>query len=699
MHAKLLSRFAQEFDAALGGTLGPLQHTVEALQRGPAGAEVAGQANALRNLRQRLVTLGEKVANQQSYVLIFGPLKSGKSTLMNALAGAWVSEISCLPAYPCLVFVQHGEKRRFQVISYDGHTQNVTDTKELAKSLEAAHEKLAERIRKAEGGDSEYDPQTHGVDAIRRIDVHVPAKDLQQSGAVLVDTPGLYSRMKFGYGQMTRDFRNAAACAVFVVKSDNLFLEQVFAEFEELLDLFSRIFLVVNVDSTKRDLDPTGSPVPSVEQTKPERVVRAFENLAMSDALCRARDAGRLRIHPVDLMKAASSRLRGDADPPADFAQFHGELTEFLASPDYLASFVTDSLRRAWLLLGETEQNLRDEPAVRLQQRADQIAAEREELQQVSAALERVGAHDWLAAYAGYQEKLRTAVSARGHEAGTKVQRLMDGALDQWFLSSASLGGLLEQEWRPTWSALRGELTTVARDLLDRNLLEPDGGADPSESLGRDLQSLDIDLGRLRTQAAHQLLDEPLPRMPSIDIDASEIPLRRGAADWAMLRSVDKVRQTVFGDPALGEDPRIPSRSKASRLGEPAKRYMRELLAHHHRTHTPQVIQDVVHRYGAEVAERTHKALKEELEQRKTRIDQRRQQLEQMWNEAMQMLTPLRKVAEAVTQSKAKVKALAERHGANTATRAEPAVEIPTAPAPASGRRRSASPGSRNRRR
>ena len=48
---------------------------------------------------------------------------------------------------------------------------------------------------------------------------------------------------------MTRDFRNAAACAIFVVKSDTLFLEQVFTEFEQLLELFRRIFLVVNVDS------------------------------------------------------------------------------------------------------------------------------------------------------------------------------------------------------------------------------------------------------------------------------------------------------------------------------------------------------------------------------------------------------------------------------------------------------------------
>ena len=49
--------------------------------------------------------LSDKVTEQQAYVLIFGPLKSGKSTMMNAIAGSYVSEVSSLPAYPCMVFV------------------------------------------------------------------------------------------------------------------------------------------------------------------------------------------------------------------------------------------------------------------------------------------------------------------------------------------------------------------------------------------------------------------------------------------------------------------------------------------------------------------------------------------------------------------------------------------------------------------
>src|SRR5690606_21895934 len=143
-----------------------------------------------------------------------------------------------------------------------------------------------------------FDPAVHMPHAIRRIDVKVAIEDLVQSKAVLVDTPGLYTRMRFGYDRMTRDFRDSAACAIFIVKTDNLFLEQVFDEFGDLLELFSRIFLIVNVDSTKKDLRPDGTLAPSLEQRDPHAVIHAFEHLAMTPPLQRAVEEGRLNIYP-----------------------------------------------------------------------------------------------------------------------------------------------------------------------------------------------------------------------------------------------------------------------------------------------------------------------------------------------------------------------------------------------------------------
>ena len=44
---------------------------------------------ARAELERALEVERQKVAEQQAYVLIFGPLKSGKSTLMNAMAAAY----------------------------------------------------------------------------------------------------------------------------------------------------------------------------------------------------------------------------------------------------------------------------------------------------------------------------------------------------------------------------------------------------------------------------------------------------------------------------------------------------------------------------------------------------------------------------------------------------------------------------------
>src|SRR5690606_4486904 len=152
---------------------------------------------------------------------------------MNAIAGAYVSEVSSLPAYPALVYVKHGEERSFEATTYEGKKRSFTDNVEMTDAVQEDHTRLASAILDVERRGEQFDPRRHYPEAIRRMDVEIPAPDLAESGTVLVDTPGLYSRMKFGYDQMTRDFRDTAACAIFVVKTDNLFFEKVFEEFEE----------------------------------------------------------------------------------------------------------------------------------------------------------------------------------------------------------------------------------------------------------------------------------------------------------------------------------------------------------------------------------------------------------------------------------------------------------------------------------
>ena len=228
----LLSQFCEEFDGIVRPLLDPFQRSSQHLSSAPADRPWRSVLPGLLDLRHQLRTLADKVAEQQAYVLIFGPLKSGKSTLMNAVSAAYVSEVTSLPAYPCMVYCSHSEQREFILTDYNGETKSFIDPAALRMQINRAHSELADKIRAVEAGGEEFDPAAHYPQAIRRIDVKTPAGNLDRSGAVLVDTPGLYSRMKFGYDRMTREFRNSAACAIFVVKSDNLFLEQVFEEFD-----------------------------------------------------------------------------------------------------------------------------------------------------------------------------------------------------------------------------------------------------------------------------------------------------------------------------------------------------------------------------------------------------------------------------------------------------------------------------------
>ena len=109
-----ISSFCDEY----GSILDPVdEHLLEAI----GCVEREGREDVLQiplmqlaDARHRFTSLIEKIEHQQAYLIIFGPLKSGKSTLMNAISGTYVSEVSSMPAYPCLVYASHGSDERDQ---------------------------------------------------------------------------------------------------------------------------------------------------------------------------------------------------------------------------------------------------------------------------------------------------------------------------------------------------------------------------------------------------------------------------------------------------------------------------------------------------------------------------------------------------------------------------------------------------------
>lgn len=567
----LLSRFCEEFVSKLRPLMQPLHKVATTMQAAPAGTPGKGLETTAQELRHQISLLTAKVDEQHAYVLIFGPLKSGKSTLMNALAKSYVSEVSALPAYPCLVFVSAAQQRHYALTHYNGTVEQFEDPVALERALTRGFDDLADRIRRTEAAGQAFDPQVHFQDAVRRVDVRLPATDLQKSGAVLVDTPGLYSRMRFGYDQMTRDFRNAAACAVFVVRSDNLFLDHVFDEFERLLALFSRIFLVVNIDKNKLDLRPDGTLVPSLEQRDPERIVATFERLAMSAALKDALGDGRLRVYPVDLLRAASRRIRGDA-PETElerdgFDRFVEDLTAYLESSDYLVSFLGDSLRRGTALLDEGVAMCESDDLALVRKKQAEAKAQLEERHAQLAAVERLTARRWDEDFKKLRAEFGPVLAQHTEASANRASRELDAAIKRWFRGDQSLLDLSKGDLSAVLVRYQEELTAAASRELAERLVRGDAGLEVPDAVRKDLELVGIDLAEAGRQAHAASDRDTLIRVVPNPLRADHVRVRPTLADRLALRRAGVVRERLLG---TDENPSraIPAKVKAARLGE-----------------------------------------------------------------------------------------------------------------------------------
>lgn len=668
-----LSQYCHQFDDTVRPVLAPFGAAIAAIDAAASGTPARGLRQNLEDLRHQLQVLADKVKGQQAFVLIFGPLKSGKSTLMNAVAGTWVSEVSSLPAYPCLVFTSPGPRREYLVTRYDGSTQVFTDAAQLHRHIQDAHGQLADGIRTAESDGKVFDPVEHFPQALRRVDVLVPDSTLQDTGAVLVDTPGLYTRMRFGYDRMTRDFRNAAACAVFVVKSDTLFLEQVFAEFHQLLDLFSRIFLVINVDSMKRDVAPDGKLVPSLEQSRPELILEAFEQLAMSAPLKRAAAEGKVRMYPVDLLHAASSVLQKqpEAQQPPGFVRFQKELQEYLASTDYLNAFLQDSLQRGSALLHQTAELLHSDEVDRLRQRVRDTESRLRHVQEQQQLLQQALSQPWQSAFARWQETLKSEAERSARDEGQKMLRALGASIDTWFLSSHSLDWLLSDQWQPLLSGYRNDVQAAVQRVFEQSLGQPSAGLELGSELQHLLHYFDADVQDLRQLAQQQLgkLQWQGPQRVPVDVDA--IPVKKGVLDFVAFRKLDSVRQRLFGSKDK-PNVKIQARDKASRLGEAGRLFLHQQVTAFRADLMPATVRSLLQHYGERLQAATIEALQRALQQKAPALQQQEQTLTRDLAGLRALLEPFEQLLQQAEQVPPKLHALATQFGAQLLAENDP---------------------------
>ena len=674
MHT-VLSEFCIAFESKLRPILDPVQHAAEALAKAPEGVSARQVLPGLRDLRHQMQALIDKVAEQQAYVLIFGPIKSGKSTFMNALSAAYVSEVTCLPAYPCMVYVSHADSPGFEVTHYDGRTASFTHRDGLREILTNGHYQLTRRIREVEAASEVFEPAVHMPDAIRRIDIKIKIPDLANSGAVLVDTPGLYTRMKFGYDRMTRDFRNAAACAIFIVKTDNLFLEQVFDEFGELLQLFSRIFLVVNLDSTKKDLLPDGTLTPSLEHESPWEIIEAFEHLSMTAPLKEAAEDGRLSIYPVDLLRAASRRIQAhtekgngqdlEADQPrgeADFDMLLEDLTEYLNSNEYLKAFLEDSLRRSRVLLDELKSSLGDDSVQNLAREVTTLQEGCDEARTKVETVNNLRQVQWRDHVQGLVPWLLERVGRLARQVKAEAADPISVAIEQWFDNAQSLHHLREQELLPIFASAQSRMISDAEDALKRRASEDLAGLSATEDLLADLQAVGVNMRSTAESALGGLKAGATVSSPRPELSSEDIPVRRSFSDWMLLRSNSMVRRRLFG-PAEQPDAELPAEVKADRLGNPAREAIRDGSMAQLESLVDKVAQGLPDQLVQGYAEQFEQDLQGQLEQIQEKSKQRLEELGQRLRETQQAHEKLQALSGQVESVSSSVDTLIERFG------------------------------------
>ncbi len=143
-----ISRFCESYLHTVSSLPPALKTAAETMEKATGNPLLQAPLATLNDIRARLRSLVEKLESQQAYLLIFGPLKSGKSTLMNAISGAYVSEVTSLPGYPCLVLCAHAEQAAFFRHALQRARVRLRRTARVLKEVIAdSHIALAEQIR------------------------------------------------------------------------------------------------------------------------------------------------------------------------------------------------------------------------------------------------------------------------------------------------------------------------------------------------------------------------------------------------------------------------------------------------------------------------------------------------------------------------------------------------------------------------
>jgi hypothetical protein len=134
------------------------------------------------------------------------------------------------------------------------------------------------------------------------------------------------------------------------------------------------------------------------------------------------------------------------------------------------------------------------------------------------------------------------------------------------------------------------------------------------------------------------------PKLTTVPVDMAQIPLKRSMLDVVAFRSLDKVRERLFG-PAQKPDVKIPGKEKAARLGEPGRLFLHQCVTTFRGQLLPETVAILRQHFGPRVCALAAATLKEQLQAHLPRLEQKRAELQQVRAHLQALAMPLQKLA------------------------------------------------------
>lgn len=300
------------FSESLGASLAPLLDSLRSVERLVEDLDAVSAEHARRVLvsaREGLESTLETAFRRRPHVLVLGPAKGGKSTLLVAVARAPVTKVSAVSSLPAPVHVVHAPTWSLTLERQDGTRVTTKERPEARLEVQRAHRAWVEGLRAAQRAGRPFDASRDATRAARRVELQAPAPGLADSRIALVEVPSLPSECMSACAAEVARFEEEVHAAVIVLRSEDLARPDALRAFERWLEPGCSAFLVLNLDPGRADLGPAGERLQTWDHEDPVALVESFQALGASAAWLDAFEGGRLRVHLLPLFQLAGRRL------------------------------------------------------------------------------------------------------------------------------------------------------------------------------------------------------------------------------------------------------------------------------------------------------------------------------------------------------------------------------------------------------